>query len=270
MIVGDQTLGLLSIVTTVELTDNEIMRLDQFVDQFTSIMNQVNTKVKLQSSYSELCAMARHLESVREDERLKISREIHDELGQILSALRMDISIHKQNLNKTVHTPDLNKFLKDADSMINLVDSSIATVREIVRQLRPEMLEKLGIIDTIRSYLDDFQHRTGIECIFQSNASETKLKKEAKLALFRIFQEALTNILRHAEATKVEVSIELQQNFLTLTVKDNGKGFNEETVKVLQSHGILGMKERTALVNGKFRIRSKRKIGTEITVKAPL
>ena len=267
---GDQTLGLISIVTTVELTDNEITRLDQFVTQFTNLVYQVNTQEKLKSSYNELRVMTSHLESVREDERLNISREIHDELGQILSALRMDISIHKQNLNKTVHTPDLKTYKKDAESMISLVDRSIAAVREIVRQLRPEMLEKLGIIDTLRSYLEDFENRTGIECIFHSEISEMKLKNEVKLTIFRIFQEALTNILRHAEATKVEVNIDLQQNFMILVMKDNGKGFNKKTVEPKESFGILGMKERAVLINGKFSIHGERNKGTAITVNIPL
>lgn len=218
-------------------------------------------KLKLKLNCREL---AKHLQHIREEERTRIAREIHDELGQQLTGLKMDLSWLQKRSNH------LNtEFDEKLISSLALVDETVKTVRRISTQLRPSILDDLGLISALEWQSDEMQKRYHIHSLFFSNVSSINLKSEIATAIFRIYQESLTNVLRHAQATEVNTTIELNSNQLMLVISDNGIGFDEKFIKDKKTLGLLGMKERTLMLGGTFKIESKEKEGTTLIVNIP-
>lgn len=224
---------------------------------------------ELKSSQKQLRALSAHLQSVREEERTRIAREIHDELGQSLTALKMDLlwlqgKIHeaKQRGGETI-----NETIR---AMTNLIDATIQTVRRIATELRPGVLDDLGLIAAIEWQTQEFQHRTNILCRFISTVHDIELDRDRSTAVFRIFQETLTNIARHAQATHVSIRLEVDKTMLTLEIKDDGRGAEIEKIESSKSLGVLGMKERAALFGGSVTITSAPREGTTVIVKIPV
>lgn len=208
--------------------------------------------------------LSTHLQTVREEERSTISREIHDELGQNLTALKMDIYW----LNK--HLPDTNDKMKNKTvEMLSIVDDTVMTVQRIMSQLRPMLLDDLDLNAAVEWEIEDYKNRTGIDYSLEVAESISYLNKKLATTLFRIFQEALTNVARHAEATKVAVRIENDARRVILSIEDNGRGIEETKIFGNRSYGLLGMRERVLSWEGDLTIRRKPKGGTEVQAIVP-
>ncbi len=200
----------------------------------------------------------------QEKERAAIARELHDELGQILTALRMDLVWLSERLKK--NDP---KASEQALTMCSLIDKSINEVRGMAIRLRPGVLDDLGLVDALEWYTSDFERRTGISCVFEHHnvpATDDMLATAA----YRITQEVLTNVARHAEASRVEVVLQASNGEMTLVAFDNGKGFDADALSGMEALGIAGMRERAALVGGVLEIQSQPGKGTRVFFKVPV
>jgi signal transduction histidine kinase len=207
---------------------------------------------------------------VREEERTWIAREIHDELGQVLTGLKIDISWLDKKLT-SVCSGDSNHVLsKRTRSMKDLIDSTIQSVRKISTKLRPGILNDLGLLAAVEWQATEYQTRMGIKFEVTSNIDGIELDERRSSAVFRIFQELMTNIARHANATKVSINLKERDGYLILKVRDNGRGITEQESDNVKSLGILGMRERALLLGGKFSITGMPGQGTRATVKIPI
>lgn len=220
---------------------------------------------KLKESYEEIRNLTGHLQNVREEERLHIAREIHDELGQLLTVLKMDVSW----LNKK--TDSENVFAKEKlAEILTLIDTTVKTVRRIASELRPSLLDDLGLLPAMEWHLEEFERRSGITKEFHTPETELHLPDSLKIGLFRILQESLTNVARHSGAKNVSVSLFQKDKQLILTIKDNGNGIEEKPPGSRKTLGLLGMKERTTMMGGEYNITSVKGEGTTVTVVVPL
>jgi len=220
---------------------------------------------KLKESYEAIRTLTGYLQNVREQERLNISREIHDELGQLLTVLKMDVSW----LNKKIGGE--NSMVKEKLSeILNLVDTTVRSIRRIASELRPTLLDDLGLYAAMEWHLEEFERRSGIRRELVIPENELALSDSLKIGIFRIFQESLTNVARHSEAKNVNVSLLQKDNQLILTIRDNGIGFEEGPMATKKTLGLLGMKERSMMMGGVYNITSARGAGTTVTVIIPL
>lgn len=206
-----------------------------------------------------------HLQDIREEERKHISREIHDELGQHLTALKLDLSWIAKRI-----TPRQQAIFSKIKSSLDLINGTIQTVRRLATELRPAMLDELGLAEAIRWQTKDFSKRTGIEVKFETNVDEFVFPPDISISFFRILQESLTNIARHAEACHVECKLHLADRFLLLQICDDGKGFHPDNTGDKKSLGLLGIKERAEMLHGKYHLSSEPMKGTKLTVNVPL
>ncbi len=235
------------------------------VGSINDITDQLAYEAKLKNYNDELRYLTSHLQKVREEERLKMSREIHDELGQQLTGLKMDISW----LSKKIIAQDevsKNKIME----CIKLIDGTIGSVRKIAAELRPSIIDDLGLAEAMKWQSKEFAKRSGIEVNCYTNVDDIKYSSDISIALFRIHQESLTNIMRHANASNVICTLEQVEGYLQLTVIDNGKGFIKGQQGARKTLGLLGMKERVAVLGGDYILESKIGEGTAIFVKIPL
>jgi PAS domain S-box-containing protein len=213
---------------------------------------------------SQLSELNQYLQTAREEERTHIAREIHDEFGQLLTALKMDTAWLAK------HLPEKEISAKNkTNDMLVLIDRTINLVRQIATELRPGILDELGLTSAIEWQIQVFVDRHGISCDYELDDIDVDLDDVAATTIFRVFQETLTNIVRHAEATRVVVELIDQENSVILHVKDDGKGTNLQDLDGKHSLGILGMRERVSSVGGKMAIDSKKGQGMEITVNIP-
>ncbi len=223
---------------------------------------------ELAKSREQLRALAAHLESAQEKERARISREIHDELGQVLTGLKMDLAWLDRRLPDTADDPSSAPLREKITAMSHQLDATIQSVRQIATELRPGVLDRFGLKAAIEWQTQEFQKRAGIRCTFVSKVDELNLDQERSTAVFRILQEALTNIARHAGATRVKVTLQERAGHLILEVKDNGRGIAPADMANSKSLGLVGMQERAFLLGGDLKIRSHK--GTTVTVQIPL
>lgn len=229
------------------------------------IAKQKKTEEELVKSRERLRELSAHLESAREEERTIISREIHDELGQTLSTFKFALSwVHTHLLEEQ------EEIRARIEAMLANVDLAIKQMRGLSAELRPSILDDFGISAAIEWFMGKFQYHTGIRCTFRADPEETDLSKEQRIAIFRICQQALTNVGEHAQATTVEVLLREKNGNFTLTVQDNGIGITEEQISAPRSVGILGMSERAISLNGKLKIKGVKDRGTTLTVSIPL
>jgi len=223
----------------------------------------------LKSSQQELKEFASHLQNVREEEKLQLAREIHDELGQILIAIKIDLGLMKQKVLKSIKTVDAENILTNFDNLFGLVDNTLNTTRKIMTDLRPEVLFLIGFVEAVKLYINNFKDRYQILCVFENTITNLKLNSQQSVALYRIIQESFTNIAKHSRATKVIINLSLANNRLVLEVKDNGIGFKISQRNKPDSYGLIGMKERVYLLEGELLISSQPEKGTSIKVDIP-
>jgi PAS domain S-box-containing protein len=216
---------------------------------------------KLQESHEAFRQLATHLETVREAERTHMAREIHDELGQQLTGLKMDISW----LNKKIKTDDQEVQQKIQETIL-LIDSTVKSVRRIATELRPSILDDLGLVAAMEWHSEEFEKRFKISCIFESKVTNEKIPPGLTTGIFRIYQECLTNVLRHSEASEVRSFLDIVDDKLRLQITDNGKGFIVEEIANKKTLGLLGMKERASLMGGTYEIFSNPGKGTSILI----
>jgi len=236
-----------------------------YIASFNDITEQEKAKQDLEQSNMQLRELASHLQNIREEERNRIAREIHDELGQQLTAIKMDISwINK----KLMITDETHK--QKIKALYSLIDDTIHTVRRISSELRPGVLDELGLAEAIRCQIAEFVRRSGIQVDFSSNALEQKFPADITIGVFRIFQESLTNIGRHANATLVNCELQKLGSYLVLNITDDGVGFDLNEKSKRKTLGLLGIKERITMLNGKYKIISEINKGTMVSVEIPL
>lgn len=221
---------------------------------------------KIHHSEEQLRSLANHLESIREEERNKIAREVHDEFGQSLTALKMITLSIKKKLSKE------NKELAEkAKDMAELISSIIQSVQKITSELRPQVLESIGLLEALEWYFGEFQSRTRINCSIEISVDNSILFDDKQsITIYRIFQEALTNIARHSNAKRVKVSIKSEDNLLYIKIEDNGKGLDISKINDPKSFGIIGMKERAITLGGEVLFGSIKNKGTTIVLKVPV
>jgi len=248
--------------TAIKGKDGKII---DFISTQHDIIERRRAEEELRDSREQLRNLAGHLQSVREEERTTIAREIHDELAQALTALKMDISW----LGKRI--PKDQKILREKTrAMTELTDTTIKTVKKISTELRPGLLDDLGLVAAIEWQAEEFQNRTGITCRIDVDPEDIMVGEKRSTTLFRIFQETLTNIARHAHATTVTVSLKEKDSSLELRVRDNGKGITKEQISDPQSFGLIGIRERVHPWKGEVKISGRPGKGTTVVVRIPV
>jgi PAS domain S-box-containing protein len=230
------------------------------------ITERKSVEMALKESQEQLKKFAAHLQNVREEERNLLARDIHDDLGQILIAMKIDLGLLKQNVSKTLDALQFESIKSRFDDLQKLVDNTLKSARRIMTDLRPEVLDLLGFIETVNQHLKGFEERTKIECNFFNNPVNLDLTNEQSVALFRIVQESLNNTAKHALATKVNVLLNKDADGLILEINDNGVGFDIKDKKKIDSYGLMGIKERVFLLGGELIINSTKNVGTSIKV----
>ena len=243
--------------------------ISHIIIQHDDITDRKIAEEALRNSQDQLKKFAAHLQNVREEERVLLAREIHDELGQILIAIKIDMGMLKQNVIKGISKEHAEEVLSKFDVLFSLVDNTIKTARKIMTDLRPEVLDLLGFIETIKQHLNAFQERYKITCHFENTKTNIELDSQQSVALFRIIQEALNNVAKHSKATELRVILEQKNNQLSLEIVDNGIGFDENQKKNSDSYGLIGMKERVFLLDGELTITGKKDHGTSVKVVMP-
>jgi signal transduction histidine kinase len=209
------------------------------------------------------------LETAREEERARLARELHDELGQVLSSLKLEFMWLVGELGKIDPKPGL-QFVNKLQSLVGLIEVSIQSVRHISGDLRPAVLDHLGLSEAIQWEASRFERRTGIRCRVASARATDMPHRAQALALFRIVQEALTNVARHAHAGAVRITLRHRARQLTISVKDNGRGITKAEKSSFDSIGLLGMKERARLIGGRVTISGVQGRGTTVTIQVPI
>jgi signal transduction histidine kinase len=220
---------------------------------------------ELKDSHEQLRNLSMYLLDVREEERTNVAREIHDELGQRLTAMKMDVSWLSKRLSK-----DQESLLEKAQSITKSIHTTIHTVKKISSNLRPSVLDHFGLSAAIEWEAKEFGNRTDIPCNITIVPEDIILDKDLSTSIFRIFQETLTNVIRHAKATRVDMSLKEEAEKIVLEVIDNGKGITKEQVSSPISFGLIGIKERVKALRGEVTIRGIPKQGTTVTITIPL
>jgi PAS domain S-box-containing protein len=233
------------------------------------VANDITGKVKaeqdLKESHRQLRELSSYLENIREEERKHISREIHDELGQQLTLIKLDLMQMSKKLKP--EEKEMIEKMKQADL---LLAETMKSVRKIATQLRPSILDNLGLVSALEWQSREFEKNFGIHCVFESLLNEPQFSTKQSNALFRIYQEALTNIARHAGATKVDAVLSQEENRIVLEIRDNGKGFNPNEMAHKKTLGLKGMQERALMIDGDFQIESTPGNGTYIQISIPI
>ncbi len=225
------------------------------------ISDRKKAELELETSYDAVRKLTEYLQNVREEERTHIAREIHDELGQQLTVLKMDVSW----LNKKIISPD-NAIREKMQELLIMLDETVRTVRRISSELRPSLLDDLGLTAALEWQLKEFEKRSGIKTNFEAPEKEIRLPNNVKTAFFRIFQESLTNVARHSEAKTLLVSLGSRDNKFVLSIIDDGKGFDKQKMAEKRTLGILGMQERSSMIGGSYKITGQPGRGTTVEV----
>ena len=209
------------------------------------------------------------LETVREEERARVARELHDELGQVLTSLKLEFMWLVTELGKSDPKPGI-QLVNKLQALVGLIEVSIQSVRKISTDLRPAVLDHLGLPEAVQWEATKFEARTGIRCRLSSEWKRELQDRTRALALFRIVQEALTNVVRHAHAGAVRITLRQHGKLLTLVVKDNGRGITKAEKLSVEAIGLLGMAERARLLGGRLSISGVQGRGTTVTVQVPM
>jgi len=229
------------------------------------ISEKVNAEQELKKSHEQLRLLTKHIETVRENERKLIAIELHDELGQALTALSLDLSWLKKKISKDNVEAHAKLY-----SMHNYIDKTVELVSNITSQLRPTILDHFGLVPAIEWQAEEFKKRSGIEYNINNHLGELELRENQQIVIFRIFQELLNNIIRHSKASVVNIYLDLSGDNLIMRVNDNGIGIKQDNINSPESYGILGIKERINSIDGTVLFVNKKNGGTNVTVIAPI
>lgn len=247
---------------------------DGAVENLTLICSDISERVSYEKTIKDtnekLHALAAHLQTIREEERTLIAREIHDQLGQELTALKMDISFLSKKIEKSRVNPDWDGIQDGLKSMNNIIDQTIGSVRRIASELRPDILDKLGLKEAIEWHAEEFEKRSGIKCRVNTNSEELNFSSVLNTTIYRIVQESLTNVARHSKATKAEINIHVSDELIYLRICDDGKGIKQSEIENSKSLGLVGIKERAYNVDGTFEISGEPGKGTVININIPI
>ncbi len=254
------------VLRLLKMADQNTARLETMVAKLRhEVAERIRAENELQKSQELLRQLAAYQEQVKEDERKRIAREIHDDLGQNLMALRIDASILHARTGST--HPLLNEKVKLA---LHHIDNTIKAVRTIINNLRPSVLD-LGLHAAIEWQVNEFCRRTGIECrIAKDDAPDFELDDQRATALFRILQESLTNVARHAQATQVDIELQRKGNAFFMQIRDNGVGIFPSCRRKPNSFGLLGIGERVSMLGGRFSVDSESGKGTLLSISIPI
>ena len=244
-------------------------RTAQLVESNKSLKQEIAKRIiigeELKESQERLRNLTKHLQKIREQERTYLSRELHDELGQVLTGMKMDIRWIERRLPE-----DSTLILERLHSIVMLIDDAILSVQRISMALRPPALDDFGLGEAIKMVLTDFEKRTKITCEFISTPQHIVLNREMSTEVFRIFQEALTNIARHAGAKNVTILLQNTGDKLIMEVRDDGRGITKKEIMDRKSIGLTGMRERAYAMEGNLAIIGIRGKGTTVTLSVPL
>jgi len=233
------------------------------------ITERKHAREGLENSLQQLHALSIHLQTIREDERASISREIHDELGQALTGLKMELYLLKEMQSKNAGAENFALMDEKLTSALKDVDLTIDGVRKMATSLRPSILDTLGLAPALEWLAHDFEIRSGNPCLFKTNIDQEYFHQGFTTAAFRICQESLTNVARHAHASRVNVHLFSKNDQILLEVEDNGIGINEKEINLSNSLGIMGMKERAYAFNGSVDLKNLDTGGTRVTARFP-
>lgn len=236
----------------------------QVVSVITDVTDKVLAREELKQSEQKLRSLAQHLQNVREQERAAIARELHDELGQILTSLKISLNFMSREVLSNTAQFDEMSFKNEIDSMNGMLDQSTQRLRKLISELRTDILDNLGLKSAIDYELKQFIENSGIKCSVKYESIDDTLKTEKANTILRVLQESFTNIKKHSNAKSVEVSVIKNNGTIKLIVSDDGVGFNFNAIKNKNTFGLLGMKERTQAVDGSLIVESKPGIGTKI------
>jgi two-component system sensor kinase len=235
----------------------------------TVVLRDISTRVKaadeIARSHRQLQDLYQQMHEVREAERVRIARELHDELAQWLTALKMDFSWLAGQLPR-----EDERMRQKIERMKGIVDSTVVSVRRIAADLRPAMLDDLGLVPAIEHLLHEFSQRAGIVVGMDANAAEVEFRDPLATSVYRMIQEVLTNVARHARATEVRLAIRVNGDEMTVLARDNGVGIGAAQLSSGKSFGILGIKERARTLGGGADIYSPREGGTVVEIKVPV
>ncbi len=266
MIVGQKIVGALGLAhpSSIEISAHTAQWIESLANFVAALTERKRSEEELRSSHEQLRALSIHHQSAIEEERKRIAREIHDELGQELALLQLELGLLESDM------PVQRKDLQEKIRVISkLAESSIRSVQRISSNLRPTLLDNLGLGAAVEWQTKEFQKRTTIQCEVIIEPSEIKVDQDISTALFRILQEALTNVARHAHATKIDVRLVMNDQTIELNVSDNGTGITPERVTDPQSFGLIGMRERMYPLGGNVNITGTPGKGTLLTVVVP-
>jgi signal transduction histidine kinase len=251
-------------VLTIPRLDDQ-NRITGVIQIIRDITERKKAEEAIRRSEEQLRNLTAYIQKVTEIERANIAREIHDELGQALTVLKIDLSWMRKRLGK-----DQTFVIEKVDAMSKIIDRTIVTVKKISTDLRPGLLDDLGLSAAIEWQAEEFEKRTGIRCSIMIDPKDITFDKDRNTALFRIFQETLTNIARHAEATEVTINLRIKDDQIHLTVQDNGRGIRDDELASPQSFGLMGMQERAIMFGGNTKIYGLAGRGTTVTVRIPV
>ena len=240
--------------------------INSLADSLSSYLNRRRAELALREAHERMQALSQQLMEVQESERRRLALDLHDEIGQALTVVKMNL----QTIQRSGDTSDIAVLLKDSSTVI---DQTLQYVRDLSLELRPSLLDDLGLVPAVRWYLSRQAERAGWKVDVQADESLSPPQSVA-IACYRVIQEAVTNIIRHSNATSVSVSLRLHESDLVVLIRDNGRGFEVQQALAEatrgQSMGLLGMQERIRILNGSFSIESNPGRGTEVRVRVPL
>jgi two-component system sensor histidine kinase UhpB len=241
----------------------------RIVGGISDISERCRAEEALQNSRQQLRALAARLQAGREEERTAVAREIHDQLGQVLTAIKINLDWLETKIGECSPDPSLNPMLDRVVESAAMTESAMQTVQRIATDLRPSVLDDLGLLAGLDMEARRFQQRTGINCHLQLPREPLELPREVATTIFRVFQEALTNAARHGQATQVHIRLDADPNQLMLQLEDNGKGISPEELINPRSLGLLGMRERAACLGGDVTITRITPNGTRVILRLP-
>jgi signal transduction histidine kinase len=234
------------------------------------ITERQRAEAELSQSQDQLRALTERLVKAREEEAIRIARELHDQFGQCLTTIKMDVRSMERDLAGEMSSAKVDTLREKVRTIGQAVDETVQTVRAIATRLRPGLLDDLGLAAAVEWEAGEFQKRSGILCSFALSAKDPPVSRDQATAFFRIFQEILTNVARHAQATKVWVHLGEEDQAIELEVEDNGVGITDARLTQRQSLGLLGMRERAAAFGGTVEIAGVPNQGTTVRVRIPV